>query len=118
MRVCPKCKYVDPPYWRYSFCDQIDYTEYENFKIMHPKLAEELVRKKTIADIDEVYAYHLTKGWNVERQAILQNPTWYKRWHAFGSRESATGKKKGMSKFISTLGKKKNSLQKKLVGKG
>lgn len=103
MRVCPKCHYVDSAYWRYSFMDQIDYTELENFKLLHPELVDELLRKKTIADFDEIYAYHLTKGGNVERQAILQNPTWHIRWHPFGSRESHSKKKTGMSKHLSTL---------------
>lgn len=62
MRVCPKCGYVDPPYWRHStFSAWIDLTEFESFKDLHPELAERLEKGEKIVE-DEHYYYRRTKN--------------------------------------------------------
>ena len=71
MRVCPKCGYQDPPYWRHSKHSYwIDFTEYENFALLHPELAKKLEAGKNVED--ELYVYHRTRsGIKVERKAKI-----------------------------------------------
>ena len=68
MRVCPKCRYEDPIYWRHSrFSYWLDQTEYENFETMHPELCP---LKPTQMVEDELYVYR-RMGDRVERKAII-----------------------------------------------
>jgi len=70
MRVCPKCGYIDPPEWRHSkYSYWIDWTELENFKKLHPKLANDFQNGLKITE-DEDYFYRIMKhGRSVERKA-------------------------------------------------
>ena len=62
MRVCPKCGYTDPPYWRHSkFSSWIDLCEYEDFKEMHPDLAQRLEDGEQNVE-DKDYVYRRTKN--------------------------------------------------------
>lgn len=79
MRVCPKCGYIDPPQWRTSI-KGYSYTEYENFKELHPDLAKKVTSQKHVISKDNLYVYHLTRGGFVERWAIMENPTYEKSW--------------------------------------
>jgi len=80
MRVCPKCRYKDPSYWKPSaFHPEINHTRSENFQAEFPELFQKLKIKGYIAD--GFYAYHLTKGGNVERQEISENPKWKEQWY-------------------------------------
>lgn len=56
----------------------MSFMKLEDFKQDFPKLAE-LVQKQKFVE-SGYYVYHLTKGGNVERQAIVDNPTYFKRW--------------------------------------
>lgn len=86
MRVCPKCGYHESPIWRPSIAHrEIDFCRFEDFQQEHPKLAEKLLESqqrkgtKNVVE-DEIYAYHLTKGGNVERQAKIDNPAFRVKW--------------------------------------
>ena len=70
LRVCPKCGFEDPPYWRHArFSYYIDSCRIDDFRIMKPKLAEKLKIGTTMED--EVYIYRLTKsGQYIMRKAI------------------------------------------------
>jgi len=63
MRVCPKCKYVDPPEWRHSkFSYWIDFCLWEDFKKLKPELAKDLENHPMAVIEDEDYLYRLTKN--------------------------------------------------------
>jgi len=73
LRVCPKCKYIDPPEWKHTkYSYHIDNISLENFQRLYPHLAKNL---KTGGDIteDEDYYYRLvkTKLW-VSRKAKIE----------------------------------------------
>jgi len=70
MRVCPKCKYIDPPYWKHvKYSYWIDSCSLENFKVLHPKLAKKLTKPCSVVE-DEDYLYRLVKNGDwVERKA-------------------------------------------------
>lgn len=68
MRVCPKCEYVDPSYWRHSrYSYFIDFTEYENWLAMgFPEI------EKGGKWEDKLYVYRrMKKHGNVERKAKI-----------------------------------------------
>ena len=80
MRVCPKCGYKDPSYWKPSaFHPEISHCRLGTFNEHYPQLAIKL--QKELYFSDGVYAYHLTKGGNVERQAVCENPEWKNQWY-------------------------------------
>ena len=70
MRVCPKCGYVDPPYWRHSkYSYWIDHIEYENFQTLHPELCPLQPGGKIE---NEHYVYRrMKKSDRVERKALI-----------------------------------------------
>jgi len=72
MRVCPKCGHIDPGEWKHTkFSYYIDQCSYENFQVLHPKLALKLddVGKQTE---DDNYIYYRTKsGFYVLRKAKI-----------------------------------------------
>ncbi len=78
MRTCPKCGYVDPPYWRHSkYSYWIDQTEYENFENMHPELCP--LQHGELTE-DENYVYRrMKKSGYIERKAKVDYETygWY-----------------------------------------
>ena len=80
MRVCPKCGYVDPPYWRHSIYSYwIDFTEYENFKNMHPELCP--LQSGELTE-DEYFVYRrMKKSDFIERKAIVDYEVhgWYEK---------------------------------------
>src|SRR5213593_2172041 len=60
MRQCPKCDYVDPPYWRPpAFNPDVDYMRGDEFKEVMPELAE--VLKPGKFSKDDRYAYYLSR---------------------------------------------------------
>jgi hypothetical protein len=78
MRVCPKCGYVDNPLWRPSMKFAMDFMRYEDFKSEYPHLAEKVIHRKFL--VDEPFVYHVTRGGNVERMALIDNPFYEKVW--------------------------------------
>ena len=59
MRVCPKCGYRDPYYWRVSHqqnpTGEIDICTIDEFRELHPELAERIITE--IIVIEPPYAY-------------------------------------------------------------
>jgi len=78
MRKCPKCGYEDPPYWRHSIYSYwLDFTEYENFEMLHPELCP--LPKGGITE-DETFVYRrMKRTGNVERKAKVDYEVqdWY-----------------------------------------
>ena len=72
MRICPHCKYVDPPEWRHSkYSYWIDWTEFDQFKSLQPELAEKFSKGAEIVE-DDLYLYRIMKhGRSVERKAKI-----------------------------------------------
>jgi len=57
MRVCHKCGYIEPAYWKHCrFSYWIDSISFENFKILHPNLAIKL-KKGGDETEDKYYVY-------------------------------------------------------------
>ena len=79
MRVCPKCGYVESLSWRHSLKVGIDWMPLSEFEYDFPELVEFVKNNKYFEK--HPFVYHLTKGLNVERQAIFENPTYAQRWH-------------------------------------
>jgi len=68
MKVCPKCGYEDPPYWKHSrhgWDRQTDYCRIEDIKNLEPALYEILTQKGECDD--GLYYYKLSKGGYVYR---------------------------------------------------
>jgi len=60
MRVCPKCGFIDPPYWKHvKYSYYVDFCSFESFGIVEPELAEKLKKGGDIVE-DDLYAYRLT----------------------------------------------------------
>ena len=78
MRVCPKCGHVDDVCWRSSLKPGIDFTALSDFKNIHPELVERVSKEKFVEILP--FVYHLTRGGNVERQAVMENPSYRQRW--------------------------------------
>lgn len=86
MRVCPKCGHHDPWYWRGSgVYTGLEFCRFSDFQEDYPEIADALLKaKRTFGTKNFVfnkdYRYHLTKGMNVERQAIIENPMHDSHW--------------------------------------
>jgi len=82
VRECPKCHYVDPPYWRTPpFFSEVDYMRFDEFQQLLPMIAEQL-RPGGYAD-DEIYHYHLSgtsryvyRVWKPIWKALAPQGTW------------------------------------------
>lgn len=60
MRECPNCGYMDPPYWRnVRFRIFTSVCTLEDFKLLHPDLAERIVTEINL--VHKNYIYHLVK---------------------------------------------------------
>ena len=60
MRVCPKCGYTDPPYWRNKKHNMYtDYCRIDELEMWDPEFAEIIKAKKNIKV--NGYIYHLTR---------------------------------------------------------
>ncbi len=72
MRVCPKCGFVDPPYWGHSkFSAWIDLIEFADFKELYPELAKKLEQGEKLVE-DKDYYYRRTKNMRrVHRKAKI-----------------------------------------------
>lgn len=81
MRVCPKCGHHDPWYWRGSgIYPGLEYCRFSEFEKDYPEISQALLKaqqehKTKNLVLDEDYGYHLTKGMNVERQSLIENPS-------------------------------------------
>jgi len=77
MRVCPKCHYVDPPWWRPSrWLPEHDTARIEDLQLNEPIIAQELTEKE-VAIVD-VYVY-----WKSKRSPRVRR-TWIEHWNMFG----------------------------------
>lgn len=83
MRVCPQCGFIDPPEWKHcKYSYHIDACTFENFKLLFPKLAENLKKGGDITE-DANYYYRLTKkSLVVERKAKIE---WTENRNPFGA---------------------------------
>ena len=99
MRVCPKCKYVDSPYWKHTpFSYYIDQCVYENFQIDSPLLAAGLSKPNSHTE-DEDYIYYRTKsGQMVLRKAKVDIGVKLSAW-TDGCESGKQGWKPGRSKL-------------------
>jgi len=87
VRVCPKCGHHDPWYWRGSgLVAGLEFCRFSDFKQDYQQIADALLKtqaqfgtKNFVFDKD--YCYHLTKGMNVERQSLIENPDPKTKWH-------------------------------------
>jgi len=106
MRVCPKCKYVDPPEWRHSkYSYWIDFCDAQHFLEMNPLLHDALMKGAKIVE-DSNYVYRLTKNKSkVERKALvdygyqwsvpMENPKrWSGKWPDFDKKWNRTPEQK------------------------
>lgn len=78
MRVCPKCDYIDDAYWKHvKYSYYIDSCSYDNFKIMFPDLAKNILRERLVDDEHYVYRITKTNDW-IERKAKIDfvGKTW------------------------------------------
>ena len=51
---------------------------FTDFNTEYPCLAERALHSKVI--VEEPFVYHLTRGQNIERQAIIDNPNFKEHW--------------------------------------
>ncbi|MEM2338420.1 MAG: hypothetical protein QXP06_07500, partial [Candidatus Bathyarchaeia archaeon] len=59
MKVCPKCGFKDPDYWRHSRFDyNADYCRFEEFKEISPELATLLENKPNFQPVEDEYYYY------------------------------------------------------------
>ena len=75
MRQCPKCGYIDPPFWKwYSYYrPNMDICRFEDFKEAYPQLASRL--EETRFTEDDLYKYRLNrKRIIVERISKIDSP--------------------------------------------
>jgi len=110
MRVCPKCEYVDNMLWRGSLKMGINWMPLSDFETVHPEIAEKIRRQKFVEE--GVFVYHLTKGMNVERQAIIENPLYFKQWHLPIERGNRKGRMGIYSKIMLRKKQEKKSQSK------
>lgn len=63
MRECPKCNYLDPPYWRARIFDvEIDICNISDVDHFDPILASQLRGMGPLKEVcDDIYAYRMTK---------------------------------------------------------
>jgi len=60
MRVCPKCKYVDPAQWRHlRFSYWVDFCTFEDFQQLKSELAKRLLDGEKLVE-DELCVYRLS----------------------------------------------------------
>lgn len=73
MRVCPKCGFIDPPYWLHcKFSYHIDSCRFSEFKNQHPELARNLRKGgDIIEDKDNYYRLNITQT-HVFRKAKIE----------------------------------------------
>lgn len=117
MRVCPKCGFKDPLHWKQcAFRQHISYCKIGDLEFNNSLLANKV--KKEIYCSEGFYAYHLTKGGRVERQAICENPTWKQRWYLAPYEKSKGNSLQGQHHQASILANKhiqERKLQTKLL---
>ena len=86
MRVCSKCGHHDPWFWRgSSVATGLEFCKLQEFKEEYPEIAQTLIEEKEKHAVknfafDKDYCYHLTRGLNVERQSLIENPTPKNQW--------------------------------------
>ena len=73
MRVCPKCGYMDDLLWRNSIRPLTNFMPLSDFELIESDVAKELPKKEFV--FKKPFRYHLTKGLNVERVAIVDIPS-------------------------------------------
>lgn len=79
MRECPNCGYKDPPYWRnvrfrlFTSCCHL-----EDFKLLKPKLAEQIVTEIDVCE--KPYIYHLVKKANIVQRIHIDDSMDGKSW--------------------------------------
>ena len=73
MRVCPKCGFMDDALWRNSIRPLAQFMPLSDFKLIEPNIAKAVTQNDIV--IKEPFQYHLTKGLNVERIAIIDAPS-------------------------------------------
>jgi hypothetical protein len=78
MRVCPKCGYEDNYLWRHALEFGMAYMPFSDFKIAFPDVAQKVSVEKYVED--RPFVYHLTRGMNVQRQALIDNPQYWLHW--------------------------------------
>ena len=67
MRVCPKCNYMDPTYWRHALHKRFtDVTRIEDLEEQNEELAEKIKANPKLYD-DGLYLYKLSKRGYVVR---------------------------------------------------
>lgn len=68
MKVCPKCGFIDPPYWLPSRWRITEYCRIEDLQRDQPRLAQELEKVKPMQIIeDQYYFYRMNEAGFVER---------------------------------------------------
>lgn len=86
----------------------ISFMRLENFKEVHPDLVERVKKKKFV--VEKPFVYHLTKGLNVERQALIDNPEYAKRW-AMPMEKSISYRQSPRSDFSKKIHRKQREKQ-------
>ena len=76
MRVCPKCGFKDPPFWRsMKYKRYTDYCHKDELGYWDPELYQKIVEAGTITI--PPFRYHITKAGYIHRIALLNlaNPS-------------------------------------------
>lgn len=82
MKVCLICGYIDDPLWRQAVEFGLSYMPLADFETLMPIVAKRVLNEKFVEE--GYYVYHLTKGRNVQRQALMDNPNYKTHWTTKG----------------------------------
>jgi len=93
----------------------MNYMPLSDFKNAYPDLYEKVIKKKFVEA--PPFVYHLTKGQNVQRQALMDNPQYRLHWRQrFEKVNHGCPSDRGISKIPKSIHTRK--FQKKLVKSG
>lgn len=97
MRICPKCEFVDSPYWRHSrYNNWWDFMEWENFIQAYPiesRLLQEKMdfvhRKEKIAIEDKWYVYVKSRKSKYVYRMCKLDGSWMYSFHGLGEKPNS-----------------------------
>ncbi|GAG76319.1 unnamed protein product, partial [marine sediment metagenome] len=90
----------------------IDFMNFEDFEMSYSIISKLLKTQKHV--VKEPFVYHLTRGGNVERQALMDNPNYKIRWGI--PIEAVTANRKKYARIIHAH--KRNTTKQQKLSKG
>jgi hypothetical protein len=104
MRVCPKCGFIEPQYWRNDrYKRDVQICAITDIEFDDPKLALAIKEGEKGNYDDGTFNYHLTKKGYVVRRANIEGKAWQSWDSTFEAHHKLSNKMKEQTKLLEVL---------------